>query len=87
MPKTAAKAAHKTVHSNVIGINAGQLLKGFPPTFKGKSITSIQYCMKNPPTPPTIPPRSTINGKLVRVKPIASASSSIGNGEYPFTRR
>src|SRR5882672_8576110 len=35
IPNTAAAAAHKIVNSNVIGMNAGQLLNGLPPTFTG----------------------------------------------------
>jgi hypothetical protein len=33
IPKMAASAAPSTVVSNVIGMKAGQLCKGFPPTF------------------------------------------------------
>ena len=42
MPRTAMSAAPSTVHSKVIGMNAGQLLKGRPPTLIGKSITEVQ---------------------------------------------
>ena len=35
MPSTAANAANRTVSSNVIGMNAGQLSSGRPPTLSG----------------------------------------------------
>src|SRR4051794_22713882 len=35
MPSTAERTAPRIVISNVIGINAGQLLGGRPPTFQG----------------------------------------------------
>src|SRR5262249_5836440 len=41
-PKTVTSAAPSTVHSKVIGMNAGQLLNGRPPTLSGKSITDVQ---------------------------------------------
>src|SRR5207244_1527941 len=50
-------------------------------------MTEIQYCRANPPTHPRMPPMSTISGTRVCRNPNASASPSIGRGEYASIRR
>ena len=44
MPRTADTAATRIVHSNVTGMNAGQLFSGLPPTFSGYATAAAQYC-------------------------------------------
>ena len=44
MPSTADSAATRIVHSNVTGMNAGQLCSGLPPTLIGYAIVDTQYC-------------------------------------------
>jgi hypothetical protein len=82
MPSTAASDAARIVHSNVTGMNAGQLLNGRPPMFTGYAIAEIQYCSENPPMQPNRPPMRTMSGSRDgSCEPSASCSSSIGNGE------
>src|SRR5260221_8740482 len=85
MPNTAKIEAPSTVSSNVTGINAGQLLNGRPPIFKGYAIAATQYCRPNPVNPPPTPPISVSNGTAVHLKPTASERPSTGNGVYPST--
>src|SRR5437016_828919 len=46
MPTTAASAAKRIVISKPIGMNAGQLWSGRPPTFSGYKWTAEYHCMK-----------------------------------------
>src|SRR4051812_21601295 len=40
---TVQRPAKRTVHSNITGTNAGQELKGLPPTLMGQSTAEVQY--------------------------------------------
>src|SRR2546422_8852032 len=67
IPRTAERAAHRTVVSNVIGMNEGQLLSGRPPTLSGYATTEHQYWSRNPPRHPAAPPARTIFGRRPRL--------------------
>ena len=65
----------------VIGIQAGQELYGLPPMLIGYEITFAYQHMKKPPSPPRMPPTSTMSDMCVRCTPMASDNSSTGYGE------
>ena len=80
-PKTAVREAIRTVNSKVMGMKAGQLLKGLPSTFNGKLKTFAYHCKKKPLAAPNIPAMRTTSGRRVLSKPTASAKPSMGMGE------
>ena len=78
-------AAHKTVNSKVMGINAGIFLYkfqlGFPPISIGQSQIFMYHIIKSAKHVPVAPYKKEAMEILVRLRPKALSSPCTGKGE------